>query len=267
MIEDAGVVKVGTTVQPKIRAVEKSSGIRFYVSPASVSWSSSNESVLSFDANGNMVAKATGTVVITATFSTGSTLQSSVTVKGSLPFEDVSENDWYYTYVEFAYKNGLMTGMDPVTFSPLGSVSRAQFAVMLWRQEGEPATAYSDIFTDVADGTWYTPAVMWASESGVITGYNDGSFGPADTITREQIVTMLYRYAQHKGYDTTTQDTLERFIDVDHMSDFAYDGMAWAVGTGVITGKYSGDCLSPLENTTRAECATMLQRFVVGLHN
>lgn len=178
-------------------------------------------------------------------------------------FKDVQTGAWFYDYVSWAYKHNLMTGLKSDIFGPAENLARAQFAVILYRMEGEPAVDYQAIFPDISDGSWYTSAVMWASNAGIITGYSsNGHFGPADPITREQIATMLYRYAKYKGYDLTRKNNhLESWIGAEYINDFAWEPMKWAVATGIITGKQDGTGLDPQGNAVRAEIAAMIQRM------
>ena len=177
-------------------------------------------------------------------------------------FDDISEDDWYYDSVGYVYENGIMTGMTDTIFGPLERVSRAQFAVMLYRLQGCPKVVYEDIFADVEDGLWYTDAVLWANKVGIVTGYSNGMFGPADYITREQMATMLYRYAGYTGLDTSGHTELSAFKDSSSVSEFAKEGVTWAVNAKVITGKDAGTRLAPQEVTARAECAAILMRFM-----
>lgn len=178
------------------------------------------------------------------------------------PFVDVAESDWFYESVMYVYSKGLMTGLTPTTFGPVINLSRAQFAVILWRMNGSPVMEYKAVFPDVPEGTWYTDAVLWANLNGIITGYShNGHFGSADNITREQMALMMYRYANAKSYDTSKKADFGSFKDAASVSEFAIDGMQWAVGNSIITGKDNGTALDPQGNASRAECATIIMRF------
>lgn len=180
-----------------------------------------------------------------------------------LPYEDVSEYDWFYNYVADAYYNGLMTGLDSTTFGPYESVSRAQFAVILHRMEGEPDITYSDVFPDISKGTWYTNAVLWANKNEIVTGYTDtGRFRPAEYITREQMAVMMYRYARYLGYSAGERADISSYADASGVSAYAKEAMQWAVANGIITGKNNGKYLEPQGVAKRAECATIISRFV-----
>ena len=178
-----------------------------------------------------------------------------------MPFEDVGEGVWYYDAVSYVYAKGLMGGTSATTFEPNTTTSRAMIAVILWRQAGSPiAEEYTD-FSDVAEGAWYTQAVRWASNAGVVGGYPNGSFGPNDPITREQMAAMLYRYAQYQGMEMATlEENLAGFADADKISGYAVQAMNWAVGQGIMGG-YGDGTLGPQGNATRAQAAAMLQRF------
>jgi len=176
-------------------------------------------------------------------------------------FVDVKEDDWFYKSVKYVFENGLMLGTSDTTYNPLLLLSRAQFAVILYRINGSPEVEYTAKFADVPDNTWYTDAVLWANSAGVINGYPNGLFGSEDNISREQMALMMYRYANSKGYDTSTKAELGHFPDVSSVSGYAQEALEWAVGNGIITGKGNGN-LDPLGEATRAECATIIMRFM-----
>lgn len=180
-----------------------------------------------------------------------------------LPFIDVKEGDWYYSYVKYVFEKNIMTGITKEVFAPGDNLSRGQFATILHRMEASPKTSYNTRFSDVPDGEFYTVPVIWASSSeiGIIAGYKDGRFGPADNITREQMAVMMYRYAQYKGYSTDASVTLEGFIDSANVSEFAEKAMKWAVANEIISGNEDGT-LAPQGNAGRAVCATIVQRFI-----
>lgn len=180
---------------------------------------------------------------------------------GADVFSDVNGGDWYYSYVTYVLNKGIMTGMGDNNFSPASTLSRAQFATVLYRMDGKQDTAYTDRFPDVPDGQFYTEPVLWASSKDVmvIRGYEDGMFGSADEITREQMVTMMYRYGQYKGCQMDPGKELAEFPDAGNVTDFAKEAMQWAVGCGIIKGDQG--LLNPQGNTSRAVCATIIQRF------
>ena len=178
-----------------------------------------------------------------------------------LPFTDMPEGAWYADAAAYVYKHGLMAGTSATTFAPDMTTSRAMIATILWRMAGSPVASSALPFTDVADGTWYTESVRWASVVGVVGGYSDSTFGPDDAVTREQLATMLYRYAQFRGYDVSVgEDTnILSYSDAQNVSEWAIPAMQWACGAGIING--SGSQLNPQGDATRAEIAVMLMRF------
>ena len=197
--------------------------------------------------------------------------RSNVTVKASftkddtpvetgLPFTDVKSGDWFYEAVKYVYDNKLMDGTSSTTFAPLMTTNRAMVVTILWRLEGQPETDATLSFTDVESGVWYTAAVNWAASKGIVKGYSDTVFAPNDTVTREQLATILYRYAEHKEYDVTAKGDLTTFADGANTSSWAAEAMEWAVGSGLLSGKDGGK-LDPTGTATRAEIATILMRF------
>lgn len=173
------------------------------------------------------------------------------------PFGDVAEGDPYYEAVRFVRERGLMSGYSDGKFGPKDDLSRAQLSQILFNQEGRPGVNYLLTFSDVAGEAWYTEAVRWAASQGVVGGYGNGTFGPDDPITREQLAVMLYRYSGSPAPSGTATD----FGDADKASDCALDALRWAVGQGIIQGK-GGGILDPQGQTTRAEVATMLMRLL-----
>ena len=199
---------------------------------------------------------------VTVTYG-GKTTTFPIYVCEPMPFTDVNDTDWYFDYVANVYYNNIMTGLKPTVFGPADPLVRAQFAVILYRMSGEPAVTYTPKFPDVANEQWYTNAILWASDVGVVTGYsNTGLFGPADNITREQMAVMMYRYAQGLGYDVSEKADFSKFADASSVSSFAREAMQWAVGTGIITGKDNETRIDPQGNANRAECATIITRFL-----
>ncbi len=180
-------------------------------------------------------------------------------------FGDLTATSWYHDGVHYCLENGLMRGVSGGKFLPDGSTTRAQLVTILWRLEGSPETTGAVRFGDTAGGAWYTEAVRWAAGCGVVKGYDGGRFGPNDAVTREQLVTILYRYAQHKGYDVSAgEDTnILSFDDAFAVSEYAIPAMQWACGSGMVRGiaQKGGMLLAPGDTTTRAQTATLLTRF------
>ena len=227
-----------------------------------VNWNSDNSEVASVNERGEVSAVGVGNATITVTTSNGKTASCNVTVLEKLPFADVMRDQWYYGSVRYAYQNYIMTGLSEKIFGTNAALSRAQFAVILYRMNGVSKVEFRHEFQDVEENIWYTDAVLWANSIGVVTGYSNGNFGPADNISREQMAVMMYRYAGKKGYDTSEAIELGKFQDASKVSEFAKEAMRWAVGSGILTGKSDGTQLDPQGNAIRVECAAIIQRFM-----
>ena len=180
-------------------------------------------------------------------------------------FTDVNPNLWYFDGVDYALANGLMKGVSGSRFAPDQTTTRSMIVTILHRVEGEPGAGASG-FADVAPEAWYTAAVDWAAENGIVTGYDETAFGPQDPITREQLAAILYRYAQYRGFDLSahTKGNLQGYADAEHVSGYAVTAMDWAVGEKLITG-VKGDTLAPNGVAVRAQAATVLMRFCEAL--
>ena len=181
----------------------------------------------------------------------------------SLPFTDIADNAWYADAVRYVYKHGLMAGTSATTFAPDVTTSRSMIATILWRMAGSPVVNYAMDYTDVAQGQWYSEAIRWAASEGIVGGYGNGLFGTNDPITREQLATMLWRYAQSEGYDVSVGESTNilSYTDVANLADYAIAAMQWAVGAGIINGTGDGSALTPQGQATRAQAAVMLMRF------
>ncbi len=175
-------------------------------------------------------------------------------------FRDIDRSAWYHDGVHDALEKGIMSGMGDGQFAPSGTTTRAQLAQILWNIEGKPTYSGAIAFTDVNANEWYAPAIRWANAEGIIGGYGDGRFGPNDAITREQLVTILYRYAKYKGVNVSAQASLAVYDDAFTVSDWAREAMQWAVGSGLISGK-TASTLNPQDKATRAEIATIIMRY------
>ena len=179
------------------------------------------------------------------------------------PFPDVDENDWFYDEVVYVYENGLMNGVENNQFAPSTATNRAMLATILYRLAGEPAVSGDLPFTDVESGTWYTDAVLWAAQNGIVNGLGENTFAPMNTLTREQLVTMLYRYAEAEGYDVSAAADLSGYPDADKVQTYAQEAMSWAVAEGIVEGMDGN--LNPAGSATRAQIATILMRFCEGV--
>ena len=176
-------------------------------------------------------------------------------------FSDLDPTLWYHDGIHFCLENGMMNGVGGGRFDPYGTTSRAMIVTILYRMEKEPeVTGKENPFSDVEDGKWYTDAVIWAAENKIVEGYGNGKFDPNGDITREQLATILYRYAQSKGQGFTgAWMFLLDYPDASEISSWADEAMHWCVMNGIINGKDGK--LVPGGDASRAEAATMLQRF------
>lgn len=178
-----------------------------------------------------------------------------------LPFDDVKPGDWFYNDVVYVYEKGIMDGVDNRVFSPNTTLNRAMFVTMLYRVAGEPTVSKTADFSDVPGGTWFSDAVAWASSQGIVDGFDDDLFGPYNSLTREQLATILYRYAKWSGRSTyAPTDALTGFVDADKVSSYALDAMRWAVYTGLMQGSENG--LEPQSSASRAQVAAIIHRFL-----
>jgi len=178
------------------------------------------------------------------------------------PYADVGDDTWYYGAVRYVTENGMMSGFGNGNFGPTDKMTRAEIAQALYNYEGKPETALSDVFTDVEDTTWYVKAVSWAAEKGIIGGYGNGTFGPKDPITREQLAAILWRYSG----SPEAEGTLQNFPDGDKASGYAVPALCWAVEQGVMKGN-GGGFLNPTGEATRGEVAMMLMNYGKALEN
>lgn len=182
----------------------------------------------------------------------------------SAKFTDVNQDMWYHEGIDYVIDNGLMNGVGDTLFSPNGTTNRAMIVTILYRLEGTPGGEDAS-FTDVADGQWYSDAVGWAAANGIVTGYENGTFGPLKAITREQLAAILYRYASYKDCDVSASASLQGFGDAGTVSSYAVPSVEWAVGAELINGMDGN--LKPKGTATRAQVATILMRFCENVAN
>ena len=178
----------------------------------------------------------------------------------TLPYTDVSQSDWFYPYVAFAYERAWMTGTSETTFSPEETTTRAMLVTVLYRLEGKPAVDAASGFSDVSSGSYYADAVAWAKANGIVNGTSETTFSPNEPVTREQTAAILYRYAQHRGYDVEKTADLTAYADAAAIHSYAKNAMSWAVAAGILNG-VSSTSLEPTGSATRAQVATVLTRF------
>ena len=183
---------------------------------------------------------------------------SHATVDVSDLFIDIAPDAWYKDAVQYAYDNGLMTGVSDTEFAPEATTTRAMIVSILARLEGV-TTAEAAGFADVDDNDWYATAVNWAANVGVVNGYEDNTFRPNTAITREQLAAILMNYAAYKGEDVSARASLDNYTD--QPSTWAQEAMQWAVAEGLISG-VTADTLQPQGAATRAQVAAILQRFL-----
>lgn len=181
-------------------------------------------------------------------------------------FTDIPAGAWYYKDVEYMVMNGMMNGTSPSTFEPETPLTRGMLVTILWRQENGPIQG-SNIFSDVESGKWYENAINWAASQGVVNGLGDGRFGPDENITREQMATLLFRYARMKQYDTTDRGYYFNFADEGDVNNWAMEGLSWMIGAGHINGIQQDSSedpwyeLQPGASATRAQFAKVMHLF------
>ena len=192
-----------------------------------------------------------------------------VTAIARFPFTDVVAGTWYYGAAAYAYNNGLFAGMTPTTFAPNATMTRAMLVSVLWRLAGAPAPKAPNTFVDVPDGAWYTDAVTWAAENGVVSGIGGSRFDPSGYVTREQTAEILYNYAHSKGYDVSARADLTAFPDAGSVSGWAEEALSWANAAGLINGtvRDGQTILDPQGSASRAQVAMILMNYVEHVVN
>lgn len=290
-----------TTYEPMTFSVDLS-GVAYYQAPShggsgSSGGSASTTYTLTFETNGgNAISKVTknkGTTIDLAQYAptkSGATFEGWYADKGltkkitsvkldanttvyakwteapvsGLPFGDVKSADWFYNDVKYVYEKGMMAGTAADVFAPNTTTTRAMIVTILYRLEGSPAVTGTSAFVDVPAGQWYTDAVNWAAANQIVKGTSATTFAPNDSITREQMAAILYRYAQYKGYDVTKKADLSGYSDNGQVSAYAKDALAWANAAKLING-VTNTTLAPQGNATRAQVSAILHRFCDGV--
>ena len=183
-------------------------------------------------------------------------------VRTTMPFTDVSRGQWFYDAVSFVYWRDLMDGVTSTQFAPDATTTRAMVVQILYRMAGSPTVRGSSPFYDVSNGAWYADAVIWAEANDIVNGMTTTTFAPNTAVTREQLATMLYRYAQYRHYNTSAgaNTNILSYYDANRISEYAFSALQWACGEGVMDGTGTG-YLSPQGQATRAQLAAMLMRF------
>lgn len=184
-----------------------------------------------------------------------------VTNNSQWPIQDIFSNDtnWIYNAAKYTYDKGIMSGTEYNVFEPDKTMERCMLAQILYNMENKPRVIYHKQFEDVLENQWYSKAITWAYDNGIVKGYSGNRFGAVDYVTREQMAQMLMKYAQIKGYNTNARVDISGYTDAGKVSSWAGDAIRWAVATGVMKGK--GDKLDPTGYTTRAEGAAMIKNF------
>lgn len=290
-----------TTYKPMTFSVDLS-GVAYYQAPShggsgSSGGSASTTYTLTFETNGgsaiSKVTKNKGTSIDLAQYAptkSGATFEGWYADKGltkkitsvkldanttvyakwteapvsGLPFGDVKSADWFYNDVKYVYEKGMMAGTAADVFAPNATTTRAMIVTILYRLEGSPAVTGTSAFVDVPAGQWYTDAVNWAAANQIVKGTSATTFAPNDSITREQMAAILYRYAQYKGYDVTKKADLSGYSDNSQVSTYAKDALAWANAAKLING-VTNTTLAPQGNATRAQVSAILHRFCDGV--
>lgn len=290
-----------TTYKPMTFSVDLS-GVAYYQAPShggsgSSGGSASTTYTLTFETNGgsaiSKVTKNKGTTIDLAQYAptkSGATFEGWYADKGltkkitsvkldanttvyakwteapvsGLPFGDVKSADWFYNDVKYVYEKGMMAGTAADVFAPNATTTRAMIVTILYRLEGSPAVTGTSAFVDVPAGQWYTDAVNWAAANQIVNGTSATTFAPNDSITREQMAAILYRYAQYKGYDVTKKADLSGYSDNSQVSAYAKDALAWANAAKLING-VTNTTLAPQGNATRAQVSAILHRFCDGV--
>ena len=176
------------------------------------------------------------------------------------PFDDITEDNWFYDNVKFVYENGLMKGTESNLFSPYMQTTRGMIITILWRLENEPNEG-TETFADVAKSAYYSKAVAWGTKNGLVKGYDDDLYRPEQNISRQELAAILYRYSMWSGKDTALDGDITAFSDVSAVDSWALDGITWAVGAGLLQGNEHKQLL-PKAFATRAEVAAMFTRYL-----
>lgn len=178
-----------------------------------------------------------------------------------LTFKDIDAFSWAHHMIAYLMDKGIVSGESEDIFNPNKEIDRAEFVTMLYRMAGEPAAEQYIAFDDVSETSWYHDAVSWAVENGIVNGVSDTTFEPGATITKEQLITMLYRYAQMYGIDTDETTSLDSYTDALKIHDYALEAVTWGLATGIIKGS-SPELLVPYNNPTRLETVNALYKFL-----
>ncbi|MBR2240749.1 MAG: S-layer homology domain-containing protein [Clostridia bacterium] len=189
-------------------------------------------------------------------------IKDTVLIAKGIPFTDVSKSSWYFSAVKDMYDNSIISGLNNYTFGPYEKLTRGMIVTILWRMEGSPANDGKSIFTDVNSKSWYAQAIKWAADNKIVSGYTGTTkFGPKDDIKRQDLAGILRNYAKYKGKNINATTDLTKYSDYNQISNYAKASMEWAVSKGVITGNTKTKTLNPKGTATRAEAASMIQKY------
>lgn len=175
-------------------------------------------------------------------------------------FKDVKKNDWFYNDIEYVYDNNIIRGYGNGNYGPYDNLTRYMFVVILHRLENEPVVSYKSNFIDVSKNNWYKKAVDWAVQNKIVYGYGDNTFKPNKNITREEFITMLYRYAKYKGVDMSANTDITSYSDYNQIGTYAREAVKWSVSKKIVYG--SNNKIKPKDNITRAETAAIIHRYM-----
>jgi hypothetical protein len=174
-------------------------------------------------------------------------------------YSDVPSNAWYADGVKYVTDNGLMSGIGNNLFAPDTPISRGMLVTVLYKMSGEPDVADNESFADIQEGAYFENAVAWAAQNGIVSGYTADKFEPYLGVTREQLATILQRYAKYKGSDVSASTDITKYTDASAVQDYAVSAMQWACGSGIISG--INGSLNPNGSATRAQTASILERM------
>ena len=211
--------------------------------------------------SGGTTATTPGTGAAMVTVPASSTETNNASSVKHHAFTDVEQASWYGEAVQFVYEKGLFNGITETSFEPDTAMNRGMLVTVLYRMEEKPAVSGESKFTDVPAGIWYADAVQWAYENGIATGYDDGTFGADDPISREQLAAFLYRYAAYKKLAEDVAGGLEAYKDAASVSPYAVEAVTWSNGVGLIRGVTEEE-LQPHAAATRAQVAVILMRYM-----
>ena len=199
------------------------------------------------------------TIIGCAKFGIGAGENSDRGATANIDFTDVQPTDWFYEDVKYVCENGWMNGTGEQQFSPSATTTRGMIVTILWRLEGEPKGKGST-FNDVSADAYYADSVAWAVKERIVNGYDDTHFAPENTATREQLATILFRYAAYKKYDVTARASFDAYSDKKQISPYAEEALSWANAMGLITG-IKENILAPGDDLQRSQLAAILKRF------